>query len=177
MAAVTDVFDNREAWAAHFAAGWLAYYQQTGETKWDLYEHPRNRTAVGRAGITLSQSRLLFISSAGAYLPDQQPPYDAPNPLGDYDIRLIPSSTPLDQIAYAHTHYDHAAVDADPQVLMPLRHLEALVREKKIGALTENMISFMGYQPDVIRVLDETIPPILRAAKEQQADAALLVPS
>jgi hypothetical protein len=60
---------------------------------------------------------------------------------------------------------------------MPLRHLEALVREKKIGALTENMISFMGYQPDVIRVLDETIPPILRAAKEQQADAALLVPS
>ena len=35
----------------------------------------------------------------------------------------------------------------------------------------------MGYQPDAARVVDETIPPILEAIKEMNADAALLVPA
>jgi hypothetical protein len=39
------------------------------------------------------------------------------------------------------------------------------------------VISFMGYQPDVSRVLDETIPAILQVAKQEQAAMALLVPS
>jgi len=83
----------------------------------------------------------------------------------------------LDDIAFAHEHFDHAAVDADPQVLVPLDHLADLVSEGVIGMLTANAISFMGYQPDVSRVLDELIPTLLAAVRAEGAQAALLVPS
>jgi D-proline reductase (dithiol) PrdB len=119
----------------------------------------------------------VLISSAGGYLPATQTPFAAADPLGDYSIRLIPSTTPLATIAYAHDHYDHTAVNADPQVLVPLEHLHAMVAEGQIGALTPNLISFMGYQPDVGRVLDELIPAIISAVQAEQAHAALLVPS
>ncbi len=60
---------------------------------------------------------------------------------------------------------------------MPLGHLAELVAAGRIGALTPHMISFMGYQPDVGRVLDDLIPAIVEAARADSAQAALLVPS
>jgi D-proline reductase (dithiol) PrdB len=110
-------------------------------------------------------------------LRDQQTPFDAPNPLGDYTIRRFPINTPFAALAYAHEHYDHTAVNADPQVLLPLGHLADLVAEGTIGELAPMVISFSGYQPDVARLLDETIPLIIQAAADAQADAALLVPA
>jgi D-proline reductase (dithiol) PrdB len=119
----------------------------------------------------------MLISTAGGYLPDRQAPFDAGNPLGDYTIRVFPSSTPLDRLAYAHTHYDHAAVDADPQVLVPLDHLRDMVTEGQIGELAPPVVSFMGYQPDLARVVDETAPAIVHVAGAEEAHAALLVPA
>lgn len=86
-------------------------------------------------------------------------------------------ATPLSEIAYAHDHYDYTAVNADPQVLLPLGHLAEMVAEVRLGGLTPNVISFRGYQPDVGRVLDELIPAIRAAVRAEGADAALLVPS
>ncbi len=172
-----EVFEKRVTWQENFKSEWLAHYRATGKIDWKRYEHPRNTAAPGLPGIDLSQSRLLFISTAGGYLPASQPRFDDENDLGDYSLRMLPTTTPLDQIEYAHTHYDHTAVDADPQVLVPLRHLEALVEDGQIGDLTPNFVSFMGYQPDVIRVLDELIPAIIDAARTELADAALLVPA
>jgi hypothetical protein len=47
----------------------------------------------------------------------------------------------------------------------------------KIGALTDSMIFFMGYQPDISQVLDKTIPAILEVVDREKADGALLVPA
>lgn len=118
----------------------------------------------------------MLISSAGGYLTDSQLPFDARNPLGDYTVRKFPSSVPFEDLSYAHEHYDHTAANSDPQVLLPLSHLREMVTEGRIGKLTP-MVSFMGYQPDVSRLLDETIPAILEIVKDEQVDAALLVPS
>jgi hypothetical protein len=118
-----------------------------------------------------------LITSAGSYLADTQEPYDAPNLLGDYSIRLYSSSTQLDDLAIAQDHYDHTAIDTDRQVLIPLRHLEDMVAEGIIGELALNVISFHGYQPDATRTVNETIPAILQAAKEEEAQGALLVPA
>lgn len=172
-----EIFENRDAWVEAFHNGWLKEYRETGVTNFKIYQRPRNNSAPAGRAVDLSTSRLLFITSAGAYLRDSQIPYDAENDLGDYTMRLFPSSTPLDALAYAHTHYDHQYVNADPQVLLPLRHLDDLVRAGGIGALTPNVIAFMGYQPDVSRVVDELIPQIVAAAQQEQADAAVLVPS
>lgn len=172
-----EILEDRAAWEAAFRAGWLAHYERTGTTDFKQYNRPKNSAAPAGRSVDLRRSRLVLISAAGGYLPATQEPFDAANLLGDYTIRLIPTGTPLSDIAYAHDHYDHTAVNADPQVLLPLGHLAELVAEEQIGALTSNVVSFMGYQPDVGRVLDELIPAIRAAVAAEGAQAALLVPS
>lgn len=172
-----EILENRAAWEAAYQTGWLAHYQQTGQLDWKLYNRPRNSQPVSGAGINLRQRRLVLIASAGAYLRETQTPFDAPNPLGDYSVRTFPVWTEFSQIAFAHDHYDHTAVNADPQVLLPLHHLDDLVAEGNLGDLAPRVINFSGYLPDVGRVLDETIPAILHEAHAQNARAALLVPA
>lgn len=171
-----EIHENHDLWVKTFQERWLAEFQQTGSCNWSIYERPRNQTPVPGPGIDLASSRLMLISSAGGYLQGKQAPFDASNPLGDYTIRIFSPDIPFDQLAYTHEHYDHTAVNADPQVLLPLGHLREMAAEGKIGGLT-SIISFMGYQPDVSRVLDETIPAILQIAHDEKANAALLVPA
>ena len=172
-----EILENRERWLADFRAGWLAHFRETGEIDWQHYPRPRNKVAPSGPGIDLSASRLMLITSSGAYLPEAQAPFDAENPLGDYTIRVIPTATPPAELAYAHTHYDHAAVRADPQVLLPLRHLSEMADAGMIGELAPSVVSFMGYQPVMTRVIDETAAAILEAARAEQVRAALLAPA
>lgn len=172
-----EILENRSAWFNEYKTGWLKHYQETGEINWKLYKRPRNSQAPGLPGIDLSQTRLVLISTAGAYLRASQQPFDAADDLGDYTLRRIPSHTPFNEIAYAHDHYDHTAVDADPQVLLPLRHLETLVEAGVIRDIAPDVISFMGYQPESTRVIDHLFPQILDAVQAQAATGALLVPS
>ena len=171
------IVENMAEWQTAYRAGWLAHLQKTGEYDWSQYPRPNNKNAPAGPAIDLSRRRLILISTAGGYLPDSQPAFDAAHPLGDYSIRLYPASTPLDVLAFAHDHYDHAAVEADPQVLLPLRHLTDLVAEGKIGTLADSVVSYSGYQPDISRIVNELIPAILEAVRAEQAGAALLVPA
>ena len=172
-----QILENEGQWLSEYQKGWLAHYKKTGDCNWKIYNRPKNSQAPTGPGIDLSQSRLVLISSAGSYLANSQQPFDAAHPLGDYTIRTYPSSTSLDALAIAQDHYDHSAVDADRQVLIPLRHLEDMVAEELIGELTDNVISFHGYQPNVTRTISETIPKIVEEAKNEHARAALLVPA
>jgi len=172
-----NIIDNREQWHNEFNAGWLAHFQETGEADWKLYPRIHNSPISTRPGLELSRSRLGLISTAGGYLHAHQPPFDAANPLGDYSIRTFSIDIQFSELAYAHDHFDHAAVDSDPQVLLPLEHLKDIEREGVIGTLAPDVISFMGYQPDATRVVDEMIPIIVEHTKQQGWDAALLVPS
>lgn len=171
------VLEDRDAWRATFEQGWLAHYEATGECNWGIYNRPRNSVAPDGPAIDLARSRLILISSAGAYLRHRQAPFDAADPLGDYSVRVLPTATAFSDIAFAHDHYDHAAVAQDPQVVLPLRHLEEMVGEGIIGELAADTVSFMGYQPVVTRVLDETIPAVLAAVAASGAKGALLVPA
>ena len=172
-----EILENREEWFKTYRDGFLAHYQATGQDEWKLYKRPTNTTAPAGPGVDLSESRLALITTAGSYLRAEQEPFDAANMLGDYTLRTFPSSTPFDALAIAHDHYDRAAVEQDPQVLVPLRHLEDLVVEGVIGEMAPSVMSFMGYQPDVTRVIDELIPPILEVAQAEEVQAALLVPA
>jgi len=172
-----QILENYDEWKAAFRDGWLAHLQQTGEIDWSLYNRPDNNSAPGCPGVDLAHSRLMLVTTSGAYLPGRQEPFDAASPLGDYGIRLWSSTTPLEALAYAHEHYDQTAVNSDPQVLLPLCHLEELVGEGAIGEMAPSVVSFMGYQPDLSRVVDEMIPEIVAAAQAEEVQAALLVPA
>jgi len=169
--------ENLDKWFAEYSTGWLAHYKDTGEKNWRIYNRPRNSIAPRGHGIRLEESRLMLVSTAGGYLARSQEPFDDKNALGDYTVRTFSFNTPLDELAFSHAAYDHAAVEKDPQALVPLRHLQNMVQEGKIGGLTPSVVSICGYMPDATRLVKETIPLILQIALQQEAQATLLVPA
>jgi len=171
------IVERLDKWNDNYQNGCLKDFETTGKVNWKSYSYIKNSSSPASNGIDPADSKLLFISSAGGYLPANDKPFDACNILGDYSIREIPIQTDFSKIDFAHEHYDTAAVKQDAQVLLPFKHLQKFVDESKIGELCETAISFMGYQPDVNRILIETIPAILEIAKVNKATAALLVPS
>ncbi len=172
-----DILENRDQWLEEFEAGWSKHFKKTGEKNWKIYNLPRNSSAPAGPGIDLSKSRLALISSAGGYLEDEQIPFDDKDPYGDYSIRTFPVKTPPEKIAFSHPAYDKTNVDKDQQVLLPLTHLQDMVVEGVIGELAPRVISFMGYQPVVTKLIDETFPKILQAVEVMSVNAVLLVPS
>ncbi|MFT7584985.1 MAG: glycine/betaine/sarcosine/D-proline reductase family selenoprotein B [Cellvibrionaceae bacterium] len=172
-----SIFDHREQWLADFQAGWLKTYLDTGELDWKVYNLPKNETTVSGPAVDLSKSRLAVITTGGFYVAGKQEPMDEPDMHGRYDIRLLPADMPPEEFSIVHGHYDHTAANEDRQVLLPMRHLAEMVEAGEIGEIAPNIISFMGYQPDVTRVLDETIPAIVTAAQEMEVTAALLLPA
>ena len=172
-----EVLENRDEWYDTYLNNWVKKFKETGEKDYSIYKRPTNKEIPPGKAIDLSQSRLLFISSSGAYLPSKDEPFPLDGDYGEYSIRTFPASVNLDELEIAHNNYDPTFVNEDRQVLLPLRHLDDMVSEGKIGELAPSVVTFMGYQPDATRVVDETIPEILKIAKAEHAQAALLVPA
>lgn len=170
------ITENLTEWDEKFQATWLAHYLETGERDFATrYKPLRNHQVSGTDGIKLADSNILFITSSGAYLPDQTP-FDMDH-VGDYTVRTFSANTPLSDLQFIHHSYDTTDVYADPNTLVPLDYLHEKVGGGEIGSLSPTVISFMGYQPHVKRLVQETIPAILDIALPQHPDAALLVPS
>lgn len=172
-----SILEKPKDWLKNFNSKWIGHLEKTGKIDWDKYSKIRNKFTPSGAPINLSESKIMLVSSSGAYLPASQEMFDQDNVLGDYSNRIIPSNTSFDEIEFSHTHYDHKFVDQDPQVLLPLRHMEDFVSEGIIGEIAPVTVSFSGYQPNVIRVAKELVSNVLAIAKEHKIDGVLLVPA
>ena len=64
-----EIVEQRDQWEATYRSNWLAHFEQTGQIKWSLYNRPNNKQAPAGPAIDLASSRIMFISSAGGYLP------------------------------------------------------------------------------------------------------------
>jgi D-proline reductase (dithiol) PrdB len=172
-----EIFENPKQWLISYRDGWLEHLEKTGQIDWSKYVRPQNGRAPSGSGVDLGKSRLMLVTSSGAYLRTDQEPFEDENPFGDFHIRTFPSDTPLSSIAFSHQHYDHIFVKQDPQVLLPLGHLRNMVREGSIGELAPSVVSFNGYLPNVLRIVKELLPHILSVAQEEEVNAILLVPA
>ena len=171
-----DILENSGHWSNAFNNGWLKHLQETGKVDWSTYKHPANENSPTGSGVDLAASRLLLVTSSGAYLKDHQSRFDTDDLVGDYTFRILPTQVSANDLGYAHGHYDDTMIRQDLQVGIPVRHLNNLVREGKLGSLTSSSASFMGYQPDSAKVASEMAPLLLDFAKEQGASAALFAP-
>jgi hypothetical protein len=115
-----EILEDRDQLLANYQAGWLAHYRRTGEIDCARCNHSWRSSTPPGEDIYLAGSRLLLMSSVGAHLPGLQQPFDAGNPLGGDSTRRSSASTPSSELAIAHGHYDRAAIEQDPQVLVPL---------------------------------------------------------
>jgi hypothetical protein len=172
-----EILERPLEWLRAFQENWLADYEKNGQPDWTRYTYPHNRLTPSSSGISLSNSRLILISTAGAYYPGVHKPFDQEKPLGDYTIRVIPSSTPPGTLAFSNPEFDHRYVKEDPQVMLPLPHLREMVAAGILGSLAPVFVSFSGFQPHAIRVVKELIPAILEVAREHQVHAALIIPA
>jgi hypothetical protein len=171
-----DLVEQPMQWQRDFNDGWLAHYETTGEMDWALYPRIENSNPPNGAGIDPKVSRLMLVTSAGVYLKDDQYPFDWRDPMGDYSLRLFSSQTTLEQLDFAHAR-GSAARRRDAQVLLPLDHLNCMVLEGLIGEIAPMVVSCMGYQPNALRVIKETVPLIVETAKRNKVDGAILVPA
>ncbi|MEK6222555.1 MAG: hypothetical protein N2D54_09950, partial [Chloroflexota bacterium] len=118
-----EILENPMAWVQDFQNGWLNHLENTGLYDWGKYTTPRNTLTPSGDKISLSDSRILLISSAGAYLKTSQVGFDTEHPTGDYSIREIPQNTINKNLSFTHKYIDHQYLEADPQVLFPQSHL------------------------------------------------------
>ncbi len=127
----------------------------------------------------LSECTLAVLSTAGLYLKDSQPPFDAANIEGDWTWRELPADASPAELGIAHTHYPHEAAKTDLNAVYPLDRLRELVAEGRIGALAGKHYSISGYCTRADLVVEKSAPELLAslgAAAADGADVVLHVP-
>ncbi len=125
----------------------------------------------------LAASRLTLISSCGVHLKTDQP-LDVCHPFGDFRFMRVPSIAKHDDLIIHQLKYPHDDADLDINVIFPIERLQELCSEGRLGSLTPNLFSFIGYNMDLEKFERTVAVGIAKAVvEEERADCALLAPA
>lgn len=91
-------------------------------------------------------------------------------------LSTVSMHTPPDQLRVRHGGYDIRGAEADPNVVLPLAHLQRLAAEGVFGALAENAYSFVGATAQT-PLAKKSAPQWAEMVKQQGIEAMLLVPA
>ena len=91
-------------------------------------------------------------------------------------LSAIPMDTPPEQLQVRHGGYDIRGAAADPNVVLPLAHLQALAAEGVFGALAKNAYSFVGATAQT-PLLKKNAPQWAEMIKQQGIEAMVLLPA
>ena len=91
-------------------------------------------------------------------------------------LSTIPMDTPPENLRVRHGGYDVNGAAADPNVVLPLAHLQTLAGEEVIGELAENAYSFVGATAQT-PLLKRNAPQWAEMLKQQGIEGMLLVPA
>lgn len=99
----------------------------------------------------VSESCFTLLTSGGLYHRSHQSPFDVRREKnqptwGDPSYRIIPKHIPQAELGVSHLHYNPQAVLRDINVLLPVKHFSRLALEGRIGSLSTETYSVMGYQ-------------------------------
>ncbi len=129
----------------------------------------------------LSDATVALVSSGGIALKTDRPfdqEGERQNPWwGDPSYRVIPCATCSDEIRVYHQHIDPTFAESDLNCLLPLDRLEELAEAGVIGRAAPSHYSFMGYILDPQKLLEESVPGMIRSLKEEAVDVVVLVPA
>jgi D-proline reductase (dithiol) PrdB len=130
----------------------------------------------------LAEAQVALVTSAGLYLPDEQPPFDgerekAEPTWGDPTHRVLPHPLDGHRLGMMHLHVNHADVLADPEIALPLEGLTRLVGDGRVGSVAPRHVSVMGYQQAGLDIWRrETAPAIIELLRDQGTDGVILAP-
>lgn len=131
----------------------------------------------------LAESRIALLSSAGIYLKKSQPSFDLDHEQthpewGDPSWRIVPATTPAEEIGVAHLHINDEDLLADPEIALPMHLLAELVREGVIASAARDHVAVMGFQDRRLADWKETTAPAIASLlRDQGADGLILAPA
>lgn len=128
----------------------------------------------------LHQCTVALISSAGLALATDKPfdqEVERQNPwISDPSFRVIPRGTTAQDIRVHHLHINPEFIQQDINCALPLQRLVELEAGGEIGRAAPSHYSFIGYTCQPERLLDESVPAIIRKLREEAVDVVVLVP-
>ncbi|HEV2128765.1 MAG TPA: glycine/sarcosine/betaine reductase selenoprotein B family protein [Thermomicrobiales bacterium] len=125
--------------------------------------------------VPLEESRVAFVTTAGAHLADQ-PPFNL-GTTGDPSFRAFASNTPLDDLVLTHGGYNTRRTTEDKNAVLLLDHLRHAAATGVIGSLAATVYSFMGYVANTAPLMQESGPAVARRLIDDQVDLVLLAPT
>ena len=136
-----------------------------------------NFVPQARLAKPLAECRLTLVSSCGVHLKAEKP-LDVCHPFGDFRFRRVPSRAKHDDLIIHQLKYPHDDADLDINVIFPIERLQEFCEEARLGGLTENFFSFIGYNMDPEKFERTVAAEIAEAVvDEERADCALLAPA
>ena len=125
----------------------------------------------------LGECRLAVVSSAGFVVPGEAA-FDASVKGGDWSWRMVPDDVDLQGLEEHHrsSSFDHAGIEADRNLAMPLDRLRELEAAREIGGLAPRHVSVMGSITAPGRFIKHSVPEIVELLRSDEVDVALMVP-
>ncbi len=132
---------------------------------------------AARLDKSLDRCRVALVSSAGLVVPGDRP-FDSGVKGGDWGYRLIPGDVDVGDLEEHHRSdsFDHAGIEADRNVALPLDRLHELVAGGEIGDVAPRHASLMGSVTAPSRLRNKTAPAVAEILAEDRVDVVLLVP-
>lgn len=132
---------------------------------------------VARRSKPLPECRVALVSSAGFVVPGDEP-FDMGVKGGDWSFRTIPHDADVQALEEHHRSdaFDHAGLERDRNLGLPLEPLRALADEGVIGPVAPRHVSLMGSITAPGRLVKHSAPAIAERLVEDQVDLALMVP-
>jgi D-proline reductase (dithiol) PrdB len=125
----------------------------------------------------LAEAKIALITSAGFYRPDQAP-FGKSILGGDWSYCEIPSNTPVESLRCGQTSdaFDHAGIDADRNLALPLDRLHELSAAGIVGGAAARHFSIMGSLSAPGRLSSRSAPEIAAKLHSDGTDAVFLTP-
>jgi len=125
----------------------------------------------------LGECRVALLSSAGLVAPGD-PPFDQNIRGGDFSHRWIASDVDVQALEEHHRSgaFDHAGIDADRNVGLPLERLRELAERSAIREVAPRHVSLMGSITAPGRLVKTTLPRVVEGLRGDGVDVVLLVP-
>lgn len=124
---------------------------------------------LARLRVPLREARVAVLTGAGALLAGDAPFRAA----GDATLRELPADVALADVTFGVSTYDHADVQRDPDVMLPVATLRALADAGEIGALA-GAFGIHGGGADIQELKERAAPLLLDRLRAMHADALLM---
>lgn len=126
---------------------------------------------------SVSDTRVALISTGGLHLVGDVPFRTMEERFGDTSFRVIPHGSGSETLALSAPYVDDKYVAYDLEVALPLKALERLHREKRIGPPAAHHFSFCGGIVHPLPGLAESAGRLEGILREDGAGAVVLLPT